>query len=82
MLSLVGRGGGRKREKVRPAHEKWPKMGVLWRAGGTSSRKRGWRAALGELIRGNVAGGVVRGELLRRNAAGGGVPGELADQQS
>ena len=34
-------------------------------------------AALGELLRGNVAGGVVRGELLRRNAAGGAVRGEF-----
>ena len=40
-------------------------------------------AALGELLRGNVAGGVVLGELLRGNAAGGAVPGEFfADQQS
>ena len=34
-------------------------------------------AALGELLRGNVAGGVVRGELLRGNAAGGAALGEL-----
>ena len=26
------------REKVRPAHEKWPKIGVLWRAGRVFSR--------------------------------------------
>ena len=40
-------------------------------------------AALGELLRGNVAGGVVRGELLRGNAAGGAELGEFfAGQQS
>ena len=38
---------------------------------------------LGELLRGNAAGGVVRGELLRGNAAGGAALGEFfADQQS
>ena len=31
--------GGREREKVRPAHEKCPKTGVLWRAGRTLSRR-------------------------------------------
>ena len=30
--------GGRMREKVRPAHEKWPKIGGLWRAGRILSR--------------------------------------------
>ena len=25
--------GGRERDKVRPARSKWPKFGVLWRAG-------------------------------------------------
>ena len=29
---------GRKREKVRPAYEKWPKNGVIWRAGRVFSR--------------------------------------------
>ena len=29
---------GREREKVRPAHEKWLKIGVLWRAGRVFSR--------------------------------------------
>ena len=36
-----------KREKVRPAHEKWPKMGVLWRAGRVFSRKCRWRGCAG-----------------------------------
>ena len=35
--------GGREREIVRPAHEKWPKIGVLWRAGRDYSRKRRWK---------------------------------------
>ena len=39
------------REKVRPAHEKWPIIGVLWRAG--------------RVFRENTAGGVVPGELFR-----------------
>ena len=30
--------GGREREIVRPAHEKWPKIGCLWRAGRILSR--------------------------------------------
>ena len=60
-VALLGRGCGRerekvrpvalwsscKREKVRPAHEKWPRMGVLWRAGRTSSRKCCWRGCAG-----------------------------------
>ena len=40
-------------------------------------------AALGELLRGNAAGGAALGELLRGNAAGGAELGEFfADQQS
>ena len=35
----AGSGGGCEREKVRPAHEKWPKNGVFWRAGRTLSRR-------------------------------------------
>ena len=38
--------------------------------------------ALGELLRENAAGGVVRGELLRENAAGGAVPGEYSSRTS
>ena len=59
-----------KREKVRPAHEKWPKMGVLWRAGRvfsrigrrkphagrTSSRKRDWRGCAGRVCGPAVVG--------------------------
>ena len=36
-----------KREKVRPAHEKWPKMGVLWRAGRVFSRIGRWKPRVG-----------------------------------
>ena len=58
-----------KREKFRPAHENGPKW-VFY-------------AALGELLRGNAAGGAALGELLRGNAAGGAALGEFfADQQS
>ena len=31
--------GGCEREKVRPAYEKWPKIGGLWRAGRVSSHQ-------------------------------------------
>ena len=53
--------GGREREKVRPAHEKWPKIGVLWRAGRVFSRKHRWRGRAGRSFsrlstRGPVAG--------------------------
>ena len=39
--------GGREREKVRPAYEKWPKIGVLWRVGRTFSRKHRWMGRAG-----------------------------------
>ena len=38
------------REKVRPAHEKWPEIGVLWRAGRVFSRKCRWRGCAGRII--------------------------------
>ena len=41
---------GREREKVRPANEKWPKIGVLWRAGRTISRKCHWKPRAGRVI--------------------------------
>ena len=75
-----------KREKVRPAHEKWLKMGVLWRAGRTFSRKCGWRGCagrvfsrkcgwrgrVGRVFRGPAVVGPRRASLLRR------VPGSRA----
>ena len=42
--------GGREREKVRPAHEKWPTIGVLWRAGRVFSRKHRWRGRAGRVF--------------------------------
>ena len=69
--------GGREREKVRPARSKHPKIGVLWRAGRTYSRKRRWRAVLGEFFRGNASGGGVVGEFFRGRVAGGAVLGEF-----
>ena len=42
--------GGREREKVRPAHEKWPKIGGLWRAGRVFSRKHRWRGCVGRTL--------------------------------
>ena len=43
-------GGGCVREKVRPAHEKWPKNGVFWRAGRSFSRKSRWRGCAGRVF--------------------------------
>ena len=43
----------REREKGRPMHEKWLKIGVFWRAG--------------RVFRGRVAGGAVLGEFCRDN---------------
>ena len=51
--------GGHEREKVRPAHEKWPKLGGLWRAGRVFSRKCRWRGCAGRSFsRGSCCGAV------------------------
>ena len=42
---------GCEREKVRPAHERWPTIGVLWRAGRTFSRVSGGEGVPGESCR-------------------------------
>ena len=42
--------GGWEREKVRPAHEKCPKNGVLWPAGRTFSRKHRWSGCTGRIL--------------------------------
>ena len=55
--------GGREREIVRPAHEKWPKIGVLWRAGRDYSRKRRWRGCVGRVFSRSSNRGIPRGEL-------------------
>ena len=38
------------REKVRPAHSQWPKIGVFWRAGRVFSRKSRWRGGAGRVF--------------------------------
>ena len=42
--------GGREREKVRPAYEKWLKTGGLWRAGRVFSRKCRRRGGVGRVF--------------------------------
>ena len=54
------------REIVRPAHEKWLKMGVLWRAGRTSSRKCRWRGCVGRVFSRNCCE-MVRWASFSRN---------------
>lgn len=46
----VGSDGGCEREKVHPAHEKCPKIGGLWRAGRTFSRKCRWKGCAGRTL--------------------------------
>ena len=41
---------GCEREKVRPAHEKWLKIRVFWRAGRVFSRKCRWRGCAGRVF--------------------------------
>ena len=48
--------GGREREKVRPACSKHPKIGVLWRAGRTYSRKSRWSGRAGRVCGPAVVG--------------------------
>ena len=57
--------GGREREQVRSAHEKWPKIGALWRVGRVFSRMGRWRAVVGEFCRGSAGGGPGMGEFCR-----------------
>ena len=61
----AGSGGGCEREKVRPAHEKWPKNGVFWRAGRSFSRKRGWRGRAGRVFSRTGSRVILLGELCR-----------------
>ena len=46
----VGSDGGCEREEVRPAHEKCPTIGGLWRAGRTFSRKCRWKGCAGRTL--------------------------------
>ena len=55
--------GGREREIVRPAHEKWPKIAVLWRAGRDYSRKRRWKGCVGRVFSRSSNRGIPRDEL-------------------
>ena len=57
--------GGREREIVRPAYEKWVKIGVLWRAGRVFSRKRGWRGRAGRVFSRISSRVILLGELCR-----------------
>ena len=52
--------GGSEREKVRPAHEKWPKIGVFWCAGRVFSRTGSCGILRGELC---CAVGLVTGSF-------------------
>ena len=57
--------GGREREIVRPAYEKWVKIGVLWRAGRVFSRKRGWRGCARRVFSRISSRVILLGELCR-----------------
>ena len=57
--------GGREREIVRPAYEKWVKIGVLWRAGRVFSRKRGWRGGARRVFSRISSRVILLGELCR-----------------
>ena len=71
--------GGREREKVRPAHEKWPKIGIFplagrtfsrkcrWKgcAGRVFSRKRGWKGCAGRIFSRTGSRVILLGELCR-----------------
>ena len=54
------------REKVRPASEKWPKIGVLWRAGRVFSRIGRRKPHAGRVFRGPAVVGSRRASLLSR----------------
>ena len=69
--------GGCEREKVRPACEKWPKIGGLWRAGRTFSRKRGWRGGVGRVFSRQDRWMWRAGRVFSRVSGGGVVPGEF-----
>ena len=56
---------GCEREKVRPACSKWPKIGVLWRAGRSFSRNCCETGRAGRSFRGTAAKRAVPGEVFR-----------------
>ena len=67
--------GGCERDKVRPAHEKWPKIGVLWSAGRTFSRKCCWRGRDGRVFSRQSA---LRRSWMQRGALQAGCGGGFA----
>ena len=50
IFRLARSDGGREREIVRPAHEKWPKIGCLWRAERILSRVEWGRGRAGRIL--------------------------------
>ena len=65
------------REKVRPAALFQRESAKKFAPHAQNGRKTLFSGALGELFRGNAAGGAALGELFRGNAAGSPAPGEL-----
>ena len=59
----AGSGGGCEREKVRPLRSQWLKIGVIWRAGRSFSRKHRWRGCAGRIFSRSSSRGIPRGEL-------------------
>ena len=68
--------GGREREKVRPAYEKWPKIGVLCLAGRVFSRKRDWRGCAGRVFSRKSRWRGCAGRVFSRTGSRGIPPGE------
>ena len=59
----AGSGGGCEREKVRPLRSQWLKIGVIWRAGRSFSRKCRWRGCAGRVFSRTGSRRIPRGEL-------------------
>lgn len=65
----------REREKGHPAHEKWLKIGVFWRAGRVFSRKSCWRGGAGRVLSRQP---VLRRSWMQRGALQAGCGGGFA----
>ena len=61
----AGSGGGCEREKVRPLRSQWLKIGVIWRAGRSFSRKCRWRGCAGRVFSRTGSRVILLGELCR-----------------
>ena len=61
----AGSGGGCEREKVRPLRSQWLKIGVIWRAGRSFSRKCRWRGCAGRAFSRTGSRVILLGELCR-----------------